>query len=509
MNSLRRQILTAAALLCALLLSGCAERIVFSEKNVPVTAETVRLRLQSGETALLDRLTGLRRADFSGSLCYDELLAWAEAHPEVDTRYTVALPDGRLVDNSEEYLDLSGLDSALAGETAELLHYLPALKRVELGGGLSPAALGCFGLVRPDIRYSGSFTLGGEERRINETSLSLPGLRAAEIEQFRQLLPVMTALERVDLGSQELSPELHFDDIAAFQALRPETVFAFDFMLFGREFSTTDREMDLDHVPMSDGGAAVREAISCMPELAYLDMDSCGVSDEEMAAIRDDFPDVNVVWRIWFGTGYSVRTDVEKILASQPSKGGALTPANTQSLKYCTKVKYLDLGHNPLLTDISFVSYMPELEVLIVAMDNWSDASPLADCPKLEYLELQTSQLSDLSPLSGLKALKHLNIGYLFGLKDISPLYGLSQLERLWIGCLSPVPPEQVETMRENAPNCEINTTTFDPCEGGWRYIGYDEAACRQIPAPRYALLAEQFGYASGDFSFSWLDPEY
>ena len=118
MNSLRRQILTAAALLCALLLSGCAERIVFSEKNVPVTAETVRLRLQSGETALLDRLTGLRRADFSGSLCYDELLAWAEAHPEVDTRYTVALPDGRLVDNSEEYLDLSGLDSALAGETA-------------------------------------------------------------------------------------------------------------------------------------------------------------------------------------------------------------------------------------------------------------------------------------------------------------------------------------------------------------------------------------------------------
>lgn len=65
----------------------------------------------------------------------------------------------------------------------------------------------------------------------------------------------MTALERVDLGSQELSPELHFDDIAAFQALRPETVFAFDFMLFGREFSTTDREMDLDHVPMSDGGA--------------------------------------------------------------------------------------------------------------------------------------------------------------------------------------------------------------------------------------------------------------
>lgn len=51
-------------------------------------------------------------------------------------------------------------------------------------------------------------------------------------------------------------------------------------------------------------------------------MDSCGVSDEEMAAIRDDFPDVNVVWRIWFGTGYSVRTDVEKILASQPQRAG-------------------------------------------------------------------------------------------------------------------------------------------------------------------------------------------
>lgn len=509
MNLLRRYILTAAALFCALLLSGCAERIAFSEKNIPVTAETIRLRLQSGETELLDKLPGLRRADFSGSLCYEELLAWAEAHPEVDTRYTVALPDGRLADNSEEYLDLSGLDSALAGETAELLRYLPALKRVELGGGLSPADLGRFGLVRPDIRYSGSFTLGGEERRTDETSLSLPGLSAAEIVKFRQLLPVMTALERVDLGSQERSPELRFADIAAFQALRPETVFAFDFTLFGREFSTTGREMDLDHVPMSDGGAAVREAISCMPELEYLDMDSCGVSDEEMAAIRDDFPDVNVVWRVWFGTGYSVRTDVEKILASQPSKGGVLTPDNTQSLQYCTKVKYLDLGHNPLLTDISFVSYMPELEVLIVAMDNWSDASPLASCPKLEYLELQTSQLSDLSPISALTELEHLNICYLFNLTDISPLYELPKIKRLWIGCLSPVPAEQIEIMQTKHPDCVINTTTYNPTDGGWRFIGVDEKTGAPIRAPRYDLLVDQFDYSSNAFSFSWLDPEY
>ena len=110
-----------------------------------------------------------------------------------------------------------------------------------------------------------------------------------------------------------------------------------------------------------------------------------------MEQIRDALPGVKVVWRIWFGQSYSVRTDVEKILASKPSAGGLLWDSDVQVLKYCTDVKYIDLGHNERITDISFAAYMPKLEVAIFAMNDIADISALANCPELEYLEIQTN----------------------------------------------------------------------------------------------------------------------
>ena len=205
-----------------------------------------------------------------------------------------------------------------------------------------------------------------------------------------------------------------------------------------------------------------------------------------------------------------MRTNVTKIMASNPDKGGELTPENTRSLKYCTKVVYLDLGHNDQLTDISFVSYMPDLEVAVLAMGGFSDLRPLADCPKLEYLEIQTTAASDLRPLAGLKNLRHLNIAYIFSLTDITPLYGLTELERLWIGAYDPVPREQIEEMQRRAPNCEIDYTTTDPTGGHWRYVGTDNQG-HGILHPRYEELYHQFDYGSAPRCYSYIsnDPLY
>ena len=205
-----------------------------------------------------------------------------------------------------------------------------------------------------------------------------------------------------------------------------------------------------------------------------------------------------------------MRTNVTRILASNPDKAGELTPENTRSLQYCTKVKYLDLGHNDQLTDISFVRCMPDLEVAVLAMGGFSDLSPLADCPKLEYLEIQTSAASDLRPLAGLTNLRHLNIGYIFSLTDITPLYGLTNLERLWIGCYDPVPREQIEEMQRRAPNCQINFTTRDPTAEGWRYTEYNELGYG-VPHPRYELLRQQFDYGNAPWCYSYItnDPLY
>ena len=433
--------IAASVLFCAWM-SGCsgsnvASKVSFTAESFskPDTVTELTLTLEEGETELLSAFTALQSADFSGSGCVEEIFAWAQEHPEVDVKYTVALPDGSTVDNACKAVDLSAVSGSDAAAAADVLRYLPKLRTIELGSERSG---------------------------------------------------------------------LDLDAVASIHAACPEAKIKYDFTLYGKQFEFNNMRINLSHIPVGDGGAALMKAMDCMPELCYVDMDSCGVPNEEMAAIRDRYPDIKVVWRIWFGDNYSVRTEAERILASKPSAGGMLTADNTQDLKYCTDVRFLDVGHNEALSDISFVASMPKLEVAVFAMTCITDLSPLRNCPELEYLELQTSPVSDLTPLAGLVKLHHLNV-CMTEVNDISPLYGMKELERLWLGGYVHIPQEQLDTMHAAAPACEINTTAGDPTEGHWRYENYEDG----IYNFRYTMLRLQFGYENEDFSLSWNDPLY
>ena len=439
-----------SALVSALCLIGCkqmtaepvAPKESFSAGTVSQDTKSVTMVITADEIGKLDQLQGLLMADLRGSECYEEIYAWAQAHPEVSVRYDVPMPNGNTVTNEISALNMSML------------------------------------------------THEGVEQLIRAASC----------------LPQLTA---IDLGSTRA--DFGWEDVAAIAQAFPELSLSYTGELYGKTVRLSDTSIDLKYTPVQDGGAAVRLALQSMPKLETLDMDSCGLCNEEMAAIRDEFPNVKVIWRIWFGEKYSVRTDVEKILASKPSVGGGLTPENTQTLKYCTDVKYLDLGHNEYLTDISFIAYMPKLEVCILAMDYWSDATPLANCTNLEYLEVQETDLTDLSPLAGLVNLKHLNICNLDsgGTVDLSPLYGMTQMERLWIGGWTPIDRSQLEELEKHMPDAEINTSAGDPTEGHWRYVDLNLDTWQFIQHPRYTKLHEQFGYTDKDYAFYWNDPLY
>ena len=499
------------AALCALLLCGCAARVSLESGKFPADTEELTTRLSPDDIPMLSEFTALSSADFSGSECYEEIAAWAIEHPEVSVRYSVPMPDGSIAYSDDTRLDLSGFDGAQLKAALELTEYLPDLEHIAIGDSVSADILAVLIAACPNAEFEGAFKLAGESHKLSDTALELDGLTHSEAESARIFISCMKNLRSVELGQELEEDALTWEDIAVLEQAAPEAEFDYAFKLFGREHSLQDSVLDLNHIKMDDEGALVKQAALCMPNLKKLDMDFCGVSDEAMADIRDSLPNAEVVWRIWFGTGYSVRTDVERILASNPGKGGELTGENAASLKYCTKVKLLDLGHNSYLDDLSFINYMPELEVVIVAMANWTDISPLANCPNLEYAEIQNSGLNDLTPLSGLKNLKHLNIGYCFALHDITPLYELTQLERLWIGRFTPIPLDQIEHMRECAPDCEINvTTTLDPNADGWRYLGYNEFGTMQL-APRYELLREQFHYSENPYCYAYIenDPLY
>ena len=295
-----------------------------------------------------------------------------------------------------------------------------------------------------------AITILGTAYTKTDSSVELRGLRDADAANAAAALRRMSDVQRLHIGSQTETP-LSWESIRLLHEAAPRAVIDYSFTMFDRQFNLSDEFMDLNYIPMEDEGALVSQVTACMTKLRRLEMDSCRVPNEAMARLRDSLPNTEVVWRVNFGSGYTARTDAERILASMPGQGGELAHNNVKNLMYCTKLRYLDLGHNNYLDTVEFCRYMPELEVLIVGMTFVEDFSPLAYCPKLEYVEAMTTRLHDLTPFENLHNLRHLNICYNFAVTDITPLYGLD-LERLWIGMHDPVPKEQIEKFQQLHP---------------------------------------------------------
>ena len=487
-------------------------------------AEQITLNIEADEVSRLDFFSGLKEADLRESEAFREIAQWGEAHPEVNTLYTVHLPQEISYDETSGTIDLTALSPAEAkAAAADYMVYIKETKAAALdlsGWSLeelqtfheeypdiavqgnmvkedwTAEELSSFAETFPDAVAEGTLVIGKAEIALADAAPDASKLTASDFDELTLAAPALTNMTEIDFGREE-DGHKKLAGVSAFMEACPDVKVHYIFTAFEKKINIHTKTLDFNHITMDDQGAEVRDILQYMPKVNFLDMDFCGVDDEHMAAIRDDFPDVKVVWRIWFGRDYSVRTDAEKILASAPYVAGELNPQNTKSLIYCTDMKYMDLGHNNYLFDIYFVSYMPKLEVLIVMLGNLTDISPLADCKNLEFLEIFSNAISDISPLAECKNLKHLNIGYNFAIRDLSPCFGLDKLERLWIGNSTSIPYAQIQEFQELHPDCEVNYTVGDP-HAGWRWGN-----------ERYELLKEQLGYPELDYQFSRNDPLY
>ena len=406
------------------------------------------------------------------------------------------------------------------GETA-LLEGLPALRRLDASGSACYEELCAWGAAHPEVALRYTLPLPGLAPVGNRTSrLDLTGLSREEILAGAELLPYLPALEKLSLPGGEEG--LALEEALAIARSLPDTLIAYPFTIYGQEADLSDKALVLFHIPVDDQGELVRQVLPCMRACTWLDMDSCGVDNRHMAVIRDENPEVEVIWRVWFGDHYSVRTNVTKILASMPTQGGNITDRNNEGLYYCTRVRYLDLGHNPSLTDFGFIANMPELEIAIISMAPLEDLSPFANCPHLRYLEMGNTHVSDLSPLAACPELRHLNIGTNIRITDISPLYD-TPLKRLWIGRYTPIPEEQVARMQELHPKCVIDTSVPSGLMSvdGYQNEGYTIGWKTLQPPLKdwdishpigwFKLVYKCFGYYYGvrSYSFSWNDPKY
>lgn len=375
---------------------------------------------------------------------------------------------------------------------ASLSGELPNLRRIEFDRR-SPTS-GELALLREafpaaELHYAVKF--GEESYPYDTRTLDLSALRRDGLEGALEAAACLPMLERIELGGETGEADsLTIADVKRFQELCPRADVAFSFTRFGKKLSTLDETLDFRGVQMSDQGAAVLEFLPCMTRCTSLDMDNCGVPDSVMASIREDYPRINVVWRVFFGRAFGCRTDAVRLMCSDGMT--KLHSADLEAIRYCTSLRYLDLGHNSI-EDLSFIENLPNLEVAILVDNLYTDISPLASLEKLEYLEIFETPVTDLTPLAGLENLRYLNICRCPEITDLTPLYGLTELKRLYIGRDDKkIPPEQLETIREKLPHTEINTFTWNPVLDGWRE---DE---------RYDLLYEQMEYDRG-FDYYWV----
>ena len=470
-----------AALICLLSLTVCltgcstsktddipaatetaAETTLDPTATTPEQVEHLSQVVTEADFLGLEDYPNLKTLDLTGSTCYAAIDRYVKFHPSVEVTYTVSVGEKEVDPKSQELVLSQGeysYDSLL-----ENLQYLHELKKLHLSHvEFSREDLQKLQEAYSDLELSYSVMLFGQEVASDTETLDLSAVSKNQVQEAARALALLPDLSFVELMSGE-SSSLDQKDVKVLVDAAPGANFHYTFSLFGKTISTNDKEVEFKkHSIGNEGEAQLRDALAIMTGCESFRLIDCGIDNEVLAKLREDYPRTKVVWRVQFGK-YSAMTDTDTIRAVYN-----VFDDTCFNMRYCNEVKYMDLGHNESLTDFSFVGFMPDLEILIVSGSAIADLSGFENCKKLEFLEMASCyKLKDLTPLAGCEGLKQLNISY-SKVSDLSPLDGLP-LER-FMSIHTPVSAGEQKIFRQIHPDC---WTTFyygnQPFGKGWRY---------------------------------------
>ena len=442
------------------------------------------------EAALVD-LPNVKAVDLRESgLSNAETAALRAARPELDYQFSVMVQGVR----DDPDLKALELDAAMITDwdaLAQEIGLLQHLEEITVTGELTTEQMAYLLEGAGGVPVHCSVSFKGRTISTEDTEVDVSDLPASDLNEIRAVLTMLPNIRRVNLDPQSGKSKWTLDEADRLQRLREGLLvhYTYSDRTFG-SFALDDEVVSFNKKNLKKKVDELKELLPYLRNVKRVDMEDCGIDNETMAALRDQFPQPKLVWRVKVGA-YSVRTDAWMIKFSA-GNAKALYDKDTANLKYCREVRYLDLGHNHF-NRMDFVAYMPDLEVCIIAVGYMTSLEGIQNCTKLEYAEFLSGLISDLTPLAACTELVHLNLSY-NRITDITPLYGLTKLERLWIS-RNDIPSAQVDEFKALVPGCQVNTTTQNPTRGGWRY--FDEEFT-QI-TPRYALLREQFRYDDTD----------
>ncbi len=325
----------------------------------------------------------------------------------------------------------------------------------------------------------------GKEYDENETFLDLSDMHPEDIAEISAKMAELPELAEVNLIPEGSDPLLSLQAVCVLKESFPDVHFIYEFDMFEQHITTEDTEVSFIKTEIgNEGEETVRQALSVLDKCEYFLLDDCGIDDEIMAKIREDFPNTKVVWRIHVGWK-SALTDDQVIRMTH-----GINDSMTEPLKYCNEVIYMDLGHDSGITDISFIENMPDLECLILSDAQFTDLTPLTNCSKLTWLELVSCyKIQNLPVIADMDSIKYLNISY----TRTSDISGIMDMNLDRFSCIgNPLSRDDFDEYAEAHPDC-MCVYSGNPYGYAWRYDDYGYTFFSY-----YARMREVFRYTEG-----------
>lgn len=368
----RKYILLTLAMLLVLTLCGCKPEYVdindyvIYEADAPRDVTRITTVVTADDIAQLEQYPALVRADLTGSTCYDELLEYRAAHPDVTVIYNVNVL-GKEYSLDTVSINLSGMDPSKVNEVAKLLPHFSSLRYVELMKedgtcALTPEQIKTLQAAVPTVPCHFTFELFGKQVSSSDTVIEFvdtpiydSGL--AEIEKAMALMPKLKTVKLDNCGTtSEAMDKLRskYPDLGIHWRV-----------WFGKYTCMTDETvLRLTNGLMNDH----------IGEMKYLTM-----AEYVDIGHNEYLSDISF---------FEYMPNVKLIIASGTAVKD-VTPL--QNLK---NLEFLELVFCDYLKDISPLAGCTGLKYLNISITRVSDLTPLKDCPLERMVALQMSQLT-------------------------------------------------------------------------------------------------------------------
>ena len=452
--------------------------------------------LEEKDLDILSRyFPNLQKLDGTGCKDYTLLAEFAEKCPQVEVVYQIDLGNISVEPDVTE-LTLNPGEAAYEALMENFAH-LPMLETVMMTNtDFTLEQVAALQEMYAEITVDYTVEILGQEYTSDTAALDLSAMIPEDVEAVAAKLPMLPAVAEVELMDANGKSNLTLTDVKALQDAAGEAVVHYTFDFFGITVSTTDEEVMVKNKKIGDDNQdAVRQALAVMENCRRFVLDTCRLSDEVLAQIREEFRgQTKLVWRVWFGDNGSSLTDAEVVRAVY-----GLVDDNCHDLVYCEDTRYLDIGHNEHLDACDFIAGMPNLEVAILSGSPIKSIEPFSACTKLKFLELANCiYFTDLSPLANCKELEMLNLSYA-KISDLSALDELPLTHMTFIH--NKTSAEEEARFEEKHPDCwTVWQNGNQPYGVGWRYLDKSN----EDKTFWYDALAKAFKYPHPNNNTGW-----